>query len=78
MDEEDTTNNTTTSSANTAEKDQVVGGVEQAKGRVKESAGALTGNERLKTEGRDDQLAGTAHSKKGQFKERLKAWIDRF
>jgi len=28
------------------------GKVEEAKGRVKEAAGALTGNERLKNEGR--------------------------
>jgi uncharacterized protein YjbJ (UPF0337 family) len=29
--------------------------VDKAMGRVKEAAGALTGNQRLKDEGRDDQ-----------------------
>jgi uncharacterized protein YjbJ (UPF0337 family) len=29
--------------------------IDKARGRVKEAAGALTGNQRLKNEGRDDQ-----------------------
>ena len=29
--------------------------IDKAKGRVKEAAGALSGNQRLKNEGRDDQ-----------------------
>jgi uncharacterized protein YjbJ (UPF0337 family) len=31
---------------------------DKAKGRVKEAAGALTGDKKLKTEGKADQLAG--------------------
>jgi uncharacterized protein YjbJ (UPF0337 family) len=31
---------------------------DQAKGRVKEAAGDLTGNEKLKSEGKADQAAG--------------------
>jgi uncharacterized protein YjbJ (UPF0337 family) len=31
---------------------------DKAKGRVKEAAGALTGNEKLKSEGKLEQLAG--------------------
>jgi len=34
------------------------GTTDKAKGRVKEAAGALTGDKRLKTEGKVDQLAG--------------------
>jgi uncharacterized protein YjbJ (UPF0337 family) len=34
------------------------GKAEEAKGRVKEAAGALTGNERLKNEGKVDQASG--------------------
>jgi uncharacterized protein YjbJ (UPF0337 family) len=34
--------------------------VDKAKGRVKEAAGALTGNRRLKNEGRVDQAKGSA------------------
>jgi uncharacterized protein YjbJ (UPF0337 family) len=33
---------------------------DQAKGRVKEAAGDLTGNEKLKSEGKADQTAGDA------------------
>ena len=31
---------------------------DELKGRVKEAAGALTGNEKLKQEGKDDQAVG--------------------
>ena len=34
------------------------GKADEAKGRVKEAAGALTGNEKLKREGKADQVAG--------------------
>ena len=34
--------------------------IDKAKGRVKEAAGALTGNKRLKDEGRVDQAKGSA------------------
>jgi uncharacterized protein YjbJ (UPF0337 family) len=34
--------------------------IDKAKGRVKEAAGALTGNRRLKKEGRVDQAKGSA------------------
>jgi uncharacterized protein YjbJ (UPF0337 family) len=47
-------------------------------GRVKESVGALAGNERMKAEGRGDQVAGAARRRKGSLKDRIKAWIDRF
>lgn len=66
----------TSATPNTAEKDRVAGGVDQAKGRVKESVGALTGNENLKAQGEADQLTGKAESKKGQLKDRLKSWIN--
>ncbi|HZO75540.1 MAG TPA: CsbD family protein [Ktedonobacteraceae bacterium] len=61
-----------------AANDRLAGDTTQAKGRAKESWGALTGNERLKAEGEKDQMAGTARARKGQWKERIKAWIDRF
>ncbi len=31
---------------------------DDAKGRIKEAAGAITGNERLESEGKSDQLVG--------------------
>lgn len=36
------------------------GTTDQVKGRVKEAAGALTGNKKLKSEGRLDQAVGKA------------------
>jgi uncharacterized protein YjbJ (UPF0337 family) len=36
------------------------GTIDKAKGRVKEAAGALTGDEALKAKGKVDQLAGKA------------------
>lgn len=62
---------------NSAAKDRVAGNVEHAKGRAKESFGALTGNEHVEAEGRHDQVSGAARNKKGLWKERIKAWIDR-
>ena len=67
----------TTTNTNTAEKDRMAGNLKQAKGRVKESVGALAGNERLKAEGESDQMAGKARTTKGNWKERIKAWVDR-
>jgi len=62
---------------NSAERDRLEGSMREAGGRVKESVGALAGNDRLKAEGRGDQLAGAARRKKGSLKDRIKAWIDR-
>jgi uncharacterized protein YjbJ (UPF0337 family) len=60
-----------------AQQDKLQGGAQAAGGRLKESAGALTGNERMKAEGERDQLAGKARQKKGKLKDRIKGWIDR-
>ena len=47
----------------------MAGKVEQAKGRVKEAAGALTGNQRLKQEGKMDQAAGKITIKHGPLQQ---------
>lgn len=60
-----------------AQRDKLEGSMREAGGRVKESAGALSGNERLKAEGQGDQLSGAIRRKKGSLKDRIKAWIDR-
>ena len=62
---------------NSVANDRLAGDATHAKGRAKESWGALTGDERLKADGQKDQMAGTARARKGQWKERIKAWIDR-
>ncbi len=74
---EDTRTNANAPGHDSAERDKMEGSRQDLKGRVKESAGALTGNQRLKAEGEKDQLAGTARRKKGTLKDRIKSWIDR-
>jgi uncharacterized protein YjbJ (UPF0337 family) len=49
-------------------KDQVNGRAETLKGDVKEAAGKIVGNDRLKAEGQADQVAGKVQSKVGDVK----------
>jgi len=49
-------------------KDQVKGRVETAKGDIKEAAGKMVGNDRLKAEGQAEQAAGKVQSKVGDVK----------
>jgi len=53
-------------------KDQVKGGLEKAKGSVKETVGKTTGNERLQAEGAADKTAGAVQKKVGDVKEAAK------
>jgi uncharacterized protein YjbJ (UPF0337 family) len=46
--------------------------MDKAKGRIKEAAGALSGDRERKAEGRADQRRGTAKEKKGHLKDLLK------
>jgi uncharacterized protein YjbJ (UPF0337 family) len=57
-------------------EEHVKGAVEKAGGRVKEAAGALTGNERLKSEGKLDQVKGTAHQAWGDVKDAAKDLVN--
>lgn len=50
---------------NSASKDRVAGDLQQAKGRVKEGAGAIAGDDNLKVGGEAEQMQGAARSKKG-------------
>jgi len=40
------------------DKDRIKGSAEQAKGKVKEVAGKLTGDRKLQSEGKGDQVKG--------------------
>ncbi len=46
--------------------------MDKTKGRLKEAAGAITGDEDLKAEGRADQRKGTVKEKKGKLKDLFK------
>ena len=45
--------------------------IDKAKGRVKEAAGALTGNRRLKNEGRIDHAQGSAKNAVDKVADRI-------
>ena len=50
---------------------------DQAKGRVKEAAGALTGDEKLKNEGKADQKAGDAKEFVSDVADKAEELIDK-
>ena len=51
--------------------DKDEGAKDRAKGRIKEAGGALTGDKKLKREGRSNQRKGRAKEKKGDLKDLL-------
>ena len=53
-------------------KDQVEGGMKDAKGKIKEAAGKATDNERLEAEGNMDQAEGKVQKTVGDAKEGLR------
>ena len=55
-----------------SKQDRGEGAMDKAKGRVKEAAGAVTGDKDTKAEGRSDQTKGTAKEKKGKVKDLFK------
>lgn len=56
----------------TSGEDRSEGTMDKAKGRLKEAAGALTGNDQQKSEGRSEQRKGTFKEKKGKLKDLFK------
>ena len=53
-------------------QDKGEGALDKAKGKAKEAAGAVSGDEATKAEGHSDQTKGTAKDKKGKVKDLLK------
>ena len=53
-------------------KDRIEGSAEQAKGKVKEIAGKVTGDSKLETEGKAQQVAGKVQNAVGGFKDTVK------
>lgn len=53
-------------------KDQIKGRATEAKGKVKEVAGKLVGNERLEAEGKVDKIAGKVQARFGDIKKDVK------
>jgi uncharacterized protein YjbJ (UPF0337 family) len=60
----------TTEKSNREDKGEGV--LDKTRGRLKEAAGAVSGNEELKAEGRAEQREGALKDKKGKLKDLLK------
>ena len=54
------------------DKDRIKGSAKQAKGKVKEVAGKVTGDSKLEGEGKADQVAGKVQNTVGGIKDTLK------
>lgn len=57
-------------------KDRIEGSLDQAKGKVKEVAGKVTGDTKLETEGKADQIKGKVQNTIGGMKDTVKEAID--
>lgn len=53
-------------------KDRIEGSAKQAGGAIKEMAGKVTGDAKLKAEGKADKLAGKAQNAVGGVKDAIK------
>jgi uncharacterized protein YjbJ (UPF0337 family) len=54
------------------DKDRIKGAGNQAKGQVKETAGKITGSDKLKAEGEADKLKGKIQSTVGEAKDKIR------
>lgn len=57
-------------------KDRIQGSAEQAKGKVKEIAGKITGDAKLESEGKADKAAGKIQNTVGGVKDAIKEAVD--
>jgi uncharacterized protein YjbJ (UPF0337 family) len=53
----------------TIDRDRIKGSAEQAKGKIKETAGKVTGDSKLETEGKTDQVKGKVQNAIGGLKD---------
>ena len=58
------------------DKDRITGAAKQAKGNLKEAAGKLTGDEKLKAEGRADKVEGKVQNTVGGMKDKERELLD--
>ena len=58
------------------DKEHVKGAADKVVGKSKEVAGHVTGDKRLETEGKVDQVKGTIHKKVGDAKDAGKEAVD--
>jgi len=58
------------------DKDRVAGAAKQAKGRLKDAAGKITGDEKLKAEGKADKVEGKVQNAFGGLKDKAREALD--
>lgn len=58
------------------DKKNLEGGLDNLKGRIKETAGVATGNRELESEGKLDQLKGKVKEVAGNIRESIKDKLD--
>ncbi len=54
------------------DREHIKGSAEKAKGAIKDTAGKLTGDERLRAQGKSDKAKGAAHKAAGDVKEAVR------
>jgi uncharacterized protein YjbJ (UPF0337 family) len=54
------------------DREHVKGTAEKAKGTIKDTAGKLTGDKKLQSEGKLDKAKGSAHNVAGDIKDAVK------
>ena len=54
------------------DKDRIKGSAEQAKGKIKEVAGKVTGDAKLESEGKGDQVKGKVQNTIGGIKDAVR------
>jgi uncharacterized protein YjbJ (UPF0337 family) len=55
---------------NTMDREHIKGAADKAKGAIKETAGKMTQDEKLRAEGKLDKAKGAAHKAAGDIKEK--------
>jgi uncharacterized protein YjbJ (UPF0337 family) len=59
------------------DKDRVAGSAKQAEGKVKEVAGKVTGDEKLRREGQGEQAAGKVQNAVGGVKDAVRDAVNK-
>jgi uncharacterized protein YjbJ (UPF0337 family) len=58
--------------SSTMDREHVKGAADKAKGAIKDTAGKLTGDKELQTEGKLDKAKGSAHNAAGDVKDAIR------
>jgi uncharacterized protein YjbJ (UPF0337 family) len=58
------------------DKDRIQGSFDQAKGKVKETAGKMTGDQKMNAEGKADQAKGKVENAVGSVKDKAREALD--